>query len=218
MRLVDEYPARRERAGKKQPPIKLLWLERVRDELTEDRPANHVSILALATVLQMHANRVGESIYPGQATMGREAGIRHAATVRNALDWLVKTGLLAHVRNRARGLREYSLTFPGEAHQIANEYPSDDEPSMSTSDTVAGSDSHSDSHSPGHSLTTNPVTPVPPSTTHRRESEVSECSDCGMVHGSASDCAEVAPFVSSPIQAAEDQLTEAGFDFREAAS
>ena len=43
--------------------------------------------------------------------MSRDAGMHHE-TVTSALGYLGDAGLLVHVRNRARGLREWNLTFP----------------------------------------------------------------------------------------------------------
>lgn len=106
----------------------LRWQRALISHLADNRPAGHTSILAVAMVMVSHADPDGSSVYPRQDTIGREAGLHHS-TVKEAVEYLVASGFVVHVRNRARGLREYRLQIAGEPNsepQNAGEPNSDE--------------------------------------------------------------------------------------------
>lgn len=81
-----------------------------RADLTPDRPSvQHITLVAHHRGL--HAGGDGTNCYPSQTTLAELCGIEPKA-VRKVDTWLIATGLMALVRRRQRGLREFLLTVP----------------------------------------------------------------------------------------------------------
>lgn len=120
----------------------LVWLREVDDRARSDAsssrpPAQAITLVAHYRVL--HADPDGSNCFPAQSTLARLAGVDRT-TVRAVDAWLVDSGLMKHVRNRARGQREYLLEADadsGDDHTLAG---SDDGPSHH----LSGNDDDSD--------------------------------------------------------------------------